>query len=272
MRPEIAPATVSARPLQHHLRVECSRWSRPRFADLAKSVNAIESRKKFRFQSIVPSSCEEIEVITMRHHEENHMFHPRSRAWHWTTFEADSHNGRGVVTRMFLKVRRWTMRHLFGIGSTGVFLSALLFGPGAWAQLASDDSVTGGADSATATLAGGCFWCVEADLEKVDGVKEVISGYAGGAEVNPTYKQVSAGRTGHVEGGAGHLRSRARDVQPVAGGVLETCRSHRRRRPVRGPGTPLPDARLLRGPDAAEAGRGIEEATGGIRRVRSGPS
>ena len=91
------------------------------------------------------------------------------------------------------------MRHLFKIGSTGVLLSLFLYGPGAWAQLASDDSDAGGADTATATLAGGCFWCVEADLEKVDGVKEVVSGYAGGTEVNPTYKQVAAGRTSHVE-------------------------------------------------------------------------
>ena len=50
-----------------------------------------------------------------------------------------------------------------------------------------------------ATLAGGCFWCVEADLEKVDGVSEVISGYAGGMEENPEYKEVASGRTGHVE-------------------------------------------------------------------------
>jgi peptide methionine sulfoxide reductase msrA/msrB len=51
----------------------------------------------------------------------------------------------------------------------------------------------------TATLAGGCFWCVEADFEKTDGVVEVISGYSGGNEENPTYEEVSAGGTGHVE-------------------------------------------------------------------------
>ncbi len=50
-----------------------------------------------------------------------------------------------------------------------------------------------------ATLAGGCFWCVEADLEKVNGVNEVISGYAGGDKKHPTYEQVSLGGTGHVE-------------------------------------------------------------------------
>ncbi len=51
----------------------------------------------------------------------------------------------------------------------------------------------------TATFAGGCFWCVEADFEKAGGVVEVISGYTGGQKDNPTYKEVSAGGTGHVE-------------------------------------------------------------------------
>jgi len=50
-----------------------------------------------------------------------------------------------------------------------------------------------------ATFAGGCFWCTESDFEKKEGVIEVISGYTGGNEENPTYKQVSAGMTGHVE-------------------------------------------------------------------------
>ena len=53
--------------------------------------------------------------------------------------------------------------------------------------------------SAVATFAGGCFWCVEADFEKIDGVIEAVSGYAGGNEPNPTYKEVSAGKTGHAE-------------------------------------------------------------------------
>ncbi len=51
----------------------------------------------------------------------------------------------------------------------------------------------------TATFAGGCFWCVEAPYEKLDGIVSVVSGYAGGTENNPTYKQVSAGETGHAE-------------------------------------------------------------------------
>jgi peptide methionine sulfoxide reductase msrA/msrB len=51
----------------------------------------------------------------------------------------------------------------------------------------------------TATFAGGCFWCVQADFEKVPGVVEVVSGYTGGHKENPTYEEVSAGGTGHVE-------------------------------------------------------------------------
>ncbi len=52
---------------------------------------------------------------------------------------------------------------------------------------------------ATATLAAGCFWCIEADLEKLDGIIEVTSGYTGGSTTSPTYKDVSAGKTGHTE-------------------------------------------------------------------------
>lgn len=50
-----------------------------------------------------------------------------------------------------------------------------------------------------ATLAGGCFWCVESDMEKLPGVLEVVSGYTGGEEPHPDYEQVSSGRTGHFE-------------------------------------------------------------------------
>ena len=54
-------------------------------------------------------------------------------------------------------------------------------------------------DTRTAIVAGGCFWCVESDFERVDGVVEVVSGYAGGAVVDPSYRQVSRGGTGHLE-------------------------------------------------------------------------
>ena len=51
----------------------------------------------------------------------------------------------------------------------------------------------------TAYFASGCFWCVEAVFESVKGVKEVVSGYSGGKEKNPTYEQVGYGRTTHAE-------------------------------------------------------------------------
>ncbi len=51
----------------------------------------------------------------------------------------------------------------------------------------------------TATFAGGCFWCMESPFDKLDGVISTTSGYTGGRTVNPTYDQVSTGRTGHIE-------------------------------------------------------------------------
>lgn len=54
-------------------------------------------------------------------------------------------------------------------------------------------------DLETITLAGGCYWCVEAVYEQLDGVKSAVSGFAGGKNPNPTYDQVSTGRTGYAE-------------------------------------------------------------------------
>ncbi|EFW90836.1 methionine sulfoxide reductase A [Haladaptatus paucihalophilus DX253] len=51
----------------------------------------------------------------------------------------------------------------------------------------------------TATLAGGCFWCLEAAYKELDGVQSVTSGYAGGSVENPTYEAVCSGETGHAE-------------------------------------------------------------------------
>jgi peptide methionine sulfoxide reductase msrA/msrB len=51
----------------------------------------------------------------------------------------------------------------------------------------------------TAIFAGGCFWCLEAGFEHVDGVREAVSGYTGGQKENPTYEEVCSGRTGHLE-------------------------------------------------------------------------
>ncbi|CUS33406.1 Peptide methionine sulfoxide reductase MsrA [Candidatus Nitrospira nitrosa] len=57
----------------------------------------------------------------------------------------------------------------------------------------------GASPSAKAYFAGGCFWCMEEAFEKVEGVVSVVSGYMGGTAANPTYEEVSAGRTGHAE-------------------------------------------------------------------------
>lgn len=51
----------------------------------------------------------------------------------------------------------------------------------------------------TAIFAGGCFWCMHAEYEKLPGISSVLSGYTGGEMANPTYEQVSSGATGHVE-------------------------------------------------------------------------
>jgi peptide-methionine (S)-S-oxide reductase len=51
----------------------------------------------------------------------------------------------------------------------------------------------------TATIGGGCFWCIEAVYKRVEGVQSVTSGYAGGSTPNPSYRDVSTGRTGHAE-------------------------------------------------------------------------
>jgi peptide-methionine (S)-S-oxide reductase len=58
---------------------------------------------------------------------------------------------------------------------------------------------TAQAEPKTAVVAGGCFWCVEKDFESVPGVTSAVSGFAGGKTADPTYKQVTAGGTGHYE-------------------------------------------------------------------------
>lgn len=62
-----------------------------------------------------------------------------------------------------------------------------------------DRQSTGSARQEVATLAGGCFWCLEAVYDDLQGVLDVVSGYSGGAVADPTYKQVCTGETGHAE-------------------------------------------------------------------------
>jgi len=80
------------------------------------------------------------------------------------------------------------LKHIF----VSVFLLFVLQSP-VFAETNSEPRIE------TAILAGGCFWCIEADYEKLDGVLEVVSGYAGGKLKNPSYGQVSSGTSGHIE-------------------------------------------------------------------------
>ena len=78
------------------------------------------------------------------------------------------------------------MKSLIRIGALAALLLGIAFGAHAQA-------------TAKATFAGGCFWCVESDFDKVPGVVSTTSGYTGGKLANPSYEQVSSKRTGHAE-------------------------------------------------------------------------
>src|SRR5208283_3610990 len=66
-------------------------------------------------------------------------------------------------------------------------------------QLAGSRILSNMPKTETAILGGGCFWCVEAAINQLEGVQSVVSGYMGGRIPNPSYEQVCSGRTGHVE-------------------------------------------------------------------------
>ena len=85
------------------------------------------------------------------------------------------------------------MKNVFSLGLSGV---GLLF---ALNVFAADGAMTGDVTEGKATFASGCFWCTESDFEKVPGVLSAVSGYIGGKNDNPTYREVSGGKTGHIE-------------------------------------------------------------------------
>lgn len=90
-----------------------------------------------------------------------------------------------------------------------LILIGLLFVAGCAQKQTTSQAITGDhapaklpalqAGEALATFAGGCFWCLEEELEELKGVREVVSGYAGGRGKNPTYEQVGTDTTGHAE-------------------------------------------------------------------------
>jgi peptide-methionine (S)-S-oxide reductase len=84
-------------------------------------------------------------------------------------------------------------------GLVFVLVSIVLGGSSFVGALATGESAPASGETAIATFAGGCFWCMELPYDRIDGVLSTTSGYAGGPERNPTYRQVAGGQTGHAE-------------------------------------------------------------------------
>ena len=78
-----------------------------------------------------------------------------------------------------------TLTSIFAIGSNNLY--------------AERNNMNESSSYQVATFGSGCFWCTEAIFEKLNGVESVVSGYSGGKTVNPTYKEVTTGKTGHAE-------------------------------------------------------------------------
>ena len=99
---------------------------------------------------------------------------------------------------LFSRLREWSaIARLAWAG--GVLLSVAAHAQAPVPGMHANAMPLKGAPTATAVFAGGCFWCIEADFEKMAGVLEVESGYTAGKTNNPTYEDVSAGHTGHTE-------------------------------------------------------------------------
>ena len=92
---------------------------------------------------------------------------------------------------------------VFGIGAIGVLAVLILMGSGTHGKQTvkaqGDKKPMSSAALDTATLAAGCFWCVEAVYQNLKGVQSVVSGYSGGTVKDPSYEEVCSGSTGHAE-------------------------------------------------------------------------
>jgi methionine-S-sulfoxide reductase len=85
------------------------------------------------------------------------------------------------------------------IAAAFIALAGLAVAATAPSRAAQDAAAPASQTKAVATFAAGCFWCVQADFDKLPGVVETLNGYTGGMTLNPTYDDVSTGRTGHTE-------------------------------------------------------------------------
>ena len=86
--------------------------------------------------------------------------------------------------------------------------------------------------TSVAIFAGGCFWCMEPPYDKIDGVLSTISGYTGGPQVNPTYKQVASGMTDHREAVRIEYDPKRVSYEAPARSLLAQRRPARRTRPI----------------------------------------
>ena len=91
------------------------------------------------------------------------------------------------------------MKNLFELAVMLIFVITSCQGADSNQQMVKDNMAKKDEMLRVAIFAGGCFWCTEADFEKVPGVVKAVSGYTGGKKENPTYEEVFAGTTGHVE-------------------------------------------------------------------------
>ena len=89
--------------------------------------------------------------------------------------------------------------HIYSVLMLTIVLSLIVNAGNGYANKSEENKMNNNIKYETATFAGGCFWCIEAGLEKIEGVVEAVSGYTGGHVDNPSYEQVTSGSSGHYE-------------------------------------------------------------------------